>query len=168
MKVLLVGHACGPDRGSEPGLTWNWALSLSRHHQVHVLTHPQLRPEIEGTDLEGRPLKLSDARGKAVLLVFWGTWCGPCMAAFPKHVELLENMKGRPFVILGINSDRDPQAAHKGGADKGMTWRSWFDGPGTRGPIASNWNVHIWPTYYLLDGQGVIRQPMPAAVACSE
>ena len=47
MKVLLVGHACGPDRGSEPGLTWNWALSLSRHHQVHVLTHPQLRPEIE-------------------------------------------------------------------------------------------------------------------------
>jgi glycosyltransferase involved in cell wall biosynthesis len=47
MKVLLVGHACGPDRGSEPGLTWNWALSLSRRHQIYVLTHPQFRPEIE-------------------------------------------------------------------------------------------------------------------------
>jgi glycosyltransferase involved in cell wall biosynthesis len=47
MKVLLVGHACGPDRGSEPGLTWNWALSLSRIHRIHVLTHPQYRPEIE-------------------------------------------------------------------------------------------------------------------------
>ena len=47
MKVLLVGHACGPDRGSEPGLTWNWAMSLSRNHEVHVLTHPQYRAEIE-------------------------------------------------------------------------------------------------------------------------
>ena len=47
MKVLLVGHGCGPDRGSEPGLTWNWALNLSRRHQIHVLTHPQYQPEIE-------------------------------------------------------------------------------------------------------------------------
>jgi glycosyltransferase involved in cell wall biosynthesis len=46
MKVLLVGHACCPDRGSEPGLTWNWAWHLSQSHQIHVLTHPQHREEI--------------------------------------------------------------------------------------------------------------------------
>jgi hypothetical protein len=46
MKVLLVGHACCPDRGSEPGLTWNWAWHLSQIHEIHVLTHPQHREEI--------------------------------------------------------------------------------------------------------------------------
>jgi glycosyltransferase involved in cell wall biosynthesis len=47
MKVLLVGHACSPRRGSEPGLTWNWAWHLSQRHQIQVLTHPQDREGIE-------------------------------------------------------------------------------------------------------------------------
>jgi hypothetical protein len=38
-----------------------------------------------------------------------------------------------------------------------ITWRSWFDGGGTSGPIASKWNVRGWPTLYLLDAKGVIR-----------
>ena len=38
-----------------------------------------------------------------------------------------------------------------------ITWRSWWDGGGTSGPIASKWNVHSWPTIYVLDGKGVIR-----------
>lgn len=47
MKVLLVGHACSPDLGSEPGLTWNWAWHLSATRRVHVLTHPQYRASVE-------------------------------------------------------------------------------------------------------------------------
>jgi len=47
MKVLLIGHACGPEMGSEPGFTWNWAQHLSRHNEVWVITHPQFRAEIE-------------------------------------------------------------------------------------------------------------------------
>ena len=41
-------------------------------------------PEIEGVDMDGKPLKLSDHKGKVVVLVFWGTWCGPCMARSPR------------------------------------------------------------------------------------
>jgi glycosyltransferase involved in cell wall biosynthesis len=47
MKVLLVGHACGPDRGSESGVTWNFATHLSREHEVWVFTDPQFREDIE-------------------------------------------------------------------------------------------------------------------------
>jgi glycosyltransferase involved in cell wall biosynthesis len=47
MNVLLLGHACGPGMGSEPGNTWNWALYLSHRHQVCVLTHPQHRSKID-------------------------------------------------------------------------------------------------------------------------
>lgn len=46
-KVLLVGHACRPDSGSEAGLTWNWAKVLSKHHEVWVVSHPHHRPAVE-------------------------------------------------------------------------------------------------------------------------
>jgi len=54
MKVLIVGHACCPDRGSEPGLTWHFAWHLSLVHEVWVMTDPQFRAEIERY-LERRP-----------------------------------------------------------------------------------------------------------------
>jgi glycosyltransferase involved in cell wall biosynthesis len=47
MRVALVGHACSPYFGSEPGLTWNWAKHLARHHEVHVVTHPQYSVDID-------------------------------------------------------------------------------------------------------------------------
>ncbi|MEQ1887038.1 MAG: glycosyltransferase family 4 protein [Bryobacteraceae bacterium] len=47
MKILLIGHACGPNRGSEPGSTWNLARELAHSNDVWVLTHPQHRQEIE-------------------------------------------------------------------------------------------------------------------------
>jgi hypothetical protein len=45
LRVLLVGHACAPDVGSEPGLTWNWARHLAEHHEVCVVAHPHWRVE---------------------------------------------------------------------------------------------------------------------------
>src|SRR5260370_15565173 len=46
MKLLLIGHQCGPGMGSEPGNTWNWAQYLSRSHHVWVLAHPQYRSKV--------------------------------------------------------------------------------------------------------------------------
>src|SRR5258708_15547268 len=46
MNVLLIGHACGPGLGSEPGFTWNWPLHMSRYHRVCVLAHPQYQAEV--------------------------------------------------------------------------------------------------------------------------
>jgi glycosyltransferase involved in cell wall biosynthesis len=47
MNLLLIGHACGPNLGSEPGFTWNWAQSLSRRHRVWLITHPERRADVE-------------------------------------------------------------------------------------------------------------------------
>src|SRR5436190_12406976 len=54
MKVLLVGHACAPNRGSEPGLTWQFAWHLSRRHEVWVMTNARNREAIE-RQLESTP-----------------------------------------------------------------------------------------------------------------
>ncbi len=54
LKVLLVGHACCPEVGSEPGLTWNWARSLAEHHDVWLVAHPAHRDQVEAA-LADRP-----------------------------------------------------------------------------------------------------------------
>jgi hypothetical protein len=77
---------------------------------------------------------------------------------YPHERSLVKQLADKPFVILGVNSDRDRDKLKTVMADENITWRSWFDGGSTGGPIASEWNVTGWPTIYLLDAQGVIRQ----------
>jgi hypothetical protein len=68
----------------------------------------------------------------------------------------VEKYRGRPFAILGVNSDPDRDRICEVVKAKGIPWRSWWDGD-TDGPISTRWNVRGWPTVYLLDQAGVIR-----------
>ncbi|QEH32328.1 Thiol-disulfide oxidoreductase ResA [Aquisphaera giovannonii] len=114
-------------------------------------------PDTRGVDVDGKPLRLSDSRGKVVLLSFWGSWCGPCMEMVPHERALIERLKGKPFAILGVNSDDTPEKARAVMAREKMTWPSWFDGGRVGGPIAGAWNAGPWPTLYVLDAEGKIR-----------
>jgi thiol-disulfide isomerase/thioredoxin len=115
-------------------------------------------PAITAVDLDGQTFSLSDYKGKAVLLVFWAAWCGPCMAAVPHEKELAERFKGRPFALLGVNGDGDLKGAKKAVREFQIPWRSFWNGEkGAGGPIAVAWNVRGWPTTYLIDHEGIIR-----------
>jgi len=75
---------------------------------------------------------------------------------YPHERSLVKKMENKPFALLGINSD--PKEHLKETLKKeNMTWRSWWDGGDTNGPIARAWNVSSWPTIYVLDHKGVIR-----------
>jgi hypothetical protein len=69
----------------------------------------------------------------------------------------VKRLAGKPFVLLGVNSDSDREALKKIMLKEGITWRSWWDGGSTSGPIAMTWNINTWPTFFVLDAQGVIR-----------
>jgi thiol-disulfide isomerase/thioredoxin len=114
-------------------------------------------PEIEGKDTDGKPMRLSDHRGKVVVLVFWATWCGPCMGMIPHEKELVERYKDRPFVLLGINEDTDRGKLKMAVSEHGITWRSWWDGGRVPGPIATRWDVFELASAFVLDAKGVIR-----------
>src|SRR5919202_4894187 len=75
---------------------------------------------------------------------------------YPDERSLVKRLEGKPFVLLGVNSDQDWEKLKEVARKEGITWRSWWDGS-KRGPIDSRWNVHGWPTFYLLDHKGVIR-----------
>lgn len=119
-------------------------------------------PEIEGLDLDGKPLKLSDSRGKVVLITFWFTGCGPCMAMLPQEKQLVENLRDKPFQMLSVCNDSKLETAKATISENGMTWPNFFDGdPRTEakseGAIARKWDVNGWPTIYVLDEKGIIR-----------
>ena len=76
---------------------------------------------------------------------------------FPHERSLVKRLAGKPFALLGINSDDSPEAVRKVLKEKNLTWRSWFDGGLIGGPIATQWGVTGWPTIYVLDHEGVIR-----------
>lgn len=146
-------------------------------YEVRNLNVGQLAPDATGDDLDGKPLKLSDSRGKATLLVFWAAGCKPCMGMVPHEVELVERYAGRPFAIVGVNGDIlaggnfimngpdgkpvDSTARLKALVEKSkITWRSFRHGQwgtGDETGIGYQWNVQSWPTVYLLDEAGVIR-----------
>jgi peroxiredoxin len=126
-------------------------------------------PDIEGEDLDGQRFKLSDYRGKVVVLTFCGHWCGPCRAMNPHLQRMVERLAAEPFALLEVNSDDDPEAVRRTMRKEKRTWRCWFDG-GRQGPIARRWDVGHRPTVFVLDGTGVIRykelrdQPLEQAV----
>ena len=76
---------------------------------------------------------------------------------YPHERSLVKRLESKPFALLGINSDKDKDELKKDMTKENITWRSWFDGGSTSGPIASTWKVQGWPTIYVLDGNGVIR-----------
>jgi RNA polymerase sigma factor (sigma-70 family) len=126
--------------------------------RMHNLVEGKPAPEIAGVDLDGKPRKLSDYRGKVVALVFWGTWCGPCMREVPRERELVERLKGKPFAMLGVNCDGDKQAALKVMKDERITWPNWNDGEPGEGPIVKRYHVRSYPTVFVIDARGNIRQ----------
>jgi hypothetical protein len=76
---------------------------------------------------------------------------------YPHERSLVKRLAGKPFALLGINSDKDRDALKKTMQKEQITWRSWWNGGSTDGPIAKKWGVRSWPTIYVLDGHGVIR-----------
>lgn len=119
-------------------------------------------PAIEGEDVDGARFALGDYRGKVVVLAFWADWCRGCKVLYDEENALVARMKGRPFALLGVNGDRDRARLKALCQNEGITWRSWWDGKdgdafAARGPITFRYNVHVWPTFYVLDHHGVIR-----------
>ena len=119
-----------------------------------------MAPEIVGRDMDNRPMKLSEFRGKVVLIDFWGFWCPHCVGMIPHETQMVARSDPNKFVLVGVNSDpiRNEQMRsmfRQRARQSKVNWRSWSDGQG--GPIARQFMVEGWPTLFVIDANGVIR-----------
>src|SRR5438876_12133715 len=76
---------------------------------------------------------------------------------YPDERSLVKRMEGKPFVLIGVNSDKDRTTLKQAMADENITWRSFWNGGSTGGPISTEWKVDGWPTLYFIDHHGIIR-----------
>lgn len=71
--------------------------------------------------------------------------------------SLVKRLEGKPFALIGVNSDKDREELKQVLVDKKLTWRSFWNGGGTNGPISRQWKVSGWPSIWVIDANGVIR-----------
>ena len=76
----------------------------------------------------------------------------------PHERSLVKRLEGKPFVLIGVNSDQDPAQLKKDLKENQVTWRSFQNQRKGTKAIADEWNVQGWPTLYLIDHKGVIRK----------
>ncbi len=76
---------------------------------------------------------------------------------YPHERSLVKRLADEPFALIGINSDGDREGLKQTLEEENITWRSFWDGGSTQGPISTKWNVSGWPTIYVLDHEGRIR-----------
>lgn len=113
-------------------------------------------PDIDLTAPNGTPIKLSSLRGKYVLLDFWASWCGPCLAEVPNVKAIYDEYKDKGFEIYGVSLDEDKAAWENAIEKHGLNWIHVSSLKGWECPVAKRYNVTGIPRMYLLDKEGRI------------
>ena len=116
----------------------------------------KVAPDAVAKDLDGKPVKLSDHKGKVVVLDIWATWCGPCKAMIPHERKMVEKFKDKPFVLISISGDDKPETVKEFLKKEPMPWIHWFGGT-EPDSMLRKWNVRFFPSIYVIDSKGVIR-----------
>lgn len=124
--------------------------------QIQKFAVGRTAPEVVSRDLDGKEVKLSAQKGKVVVLDIWATWCPPCKAMIPHEREMVERLKGKPLQVISISADDKVETLKKFLEGEKMPWVHWHEGR-REGGILNDWDIHAFPTIFVLDAKGVIR-----------
>ncbi|HEX4265001.1 MAG TPA: TlpA disulfide reductase family protein [Verrucomicrobiae bacterium] len=133
---------------------WTWDDKPDQRAS-HAALEGKPMPALSVTGWINGEVKPEDMKGKVVIVDFYATWCGPCMAAIPHNNEMLEKYKDKGLVIVGVcTNQRGQEKMADVVTTKGIKY------PTARDPdLASQkaWAVHYYPTYAVIDRKGIVR-----------
>lgn len=127
------------------------------HAQGHEVVPWPMRkavPPLAGTDLDGRLWRLADLRGKAVLINFWASWCGPCQTEMPSLQTLAELYGPDKLVVLAVNFKESEPVVQRYRQRTGFSLPVLLDPSGS---IARAWGATVYPTTVLVGADGRVQ-----------
>jgi peroxiredoxin len=164
---MVIGRAAG-DQENEEAIAKLQPLSASpvegiaaaarqRIDQIKTRIELKSKPlELKFTAIDGRTVDMKDLRGKVVLIDFWATWCGPCIAELPNVKAAYEKLHDKGFEIIGISLDSDREALEEFVKKREMPWPQQFDGKGWENELAQKFGIQAIPAMWLIGKDGKI------------
>jgi thiol-disulfide isomerase/thioredoxin len=144
-KVHPVMYAMAAD--ADKGAEW-------RERDLHEM-EGKAPPELSVQNwINGSGMKLADLKGKVVVLDFWATWCGPCIASIPHTNEMLAKYKDKGLVVIGVCHTEGADKMADTAKEKGIQYPIAAD---IEGKTVKAFNVDSFPDYYIIDRSGKLR-----------
>ncbi len=131
-------------------------LSAKIAEMEKLLTLKTTPMDLTFTDAAGKKFDLESYRGKVVLIDFWATWCGPCVAGLPEVIDQYKKYHDQGFEIVGISFDEDKTALEQFVKSNDMPWVQFFDGQGWGNKYGKEYSIHSIPRMWLVGRDGKV------------
>lgn len=163
--ILIVGilaSGCGPSTTTPPAsnTTTPSANTTPTPAVTEGINIGNLAPDFQLQTLDGQTVKLSDFRGKPVLLNFWATWCGPCRFEMPFLQQINDSYSAKGLVLLTVDIAENSTVVQKFMTDLNLSMKVALD---TNKQVAKAYSITAIPSTFLIDKNGIIRGKVPGA-----
>ena len=164
----MIQLATGLEFAGKAGEARKWFAQLAEGHPKTTAGR-KAAGAMTRLDVKGKPLPLAFAgldggkidirnyRDKAVLVVFWATWCKPCFEDLPKLKALYQQYQKQGFEVIGVNLDNTPNGVKGYLQQNGMTWPQIHEAGGLESPPSLAFGVISLPTMFLVDKKGLVH-----------